>query len=860
MLKISESDSSKFTNLSRIKTTFQSLLIHDLDNAKFADIYAQTLIYGLFVARYHDVTPGTFTRSEARDLLAVTNSLLRDFFDHVTGTGFEPALAHIVDEMCDIFRHTNIAHMMHGLYQKQDIHTHDPVIHFYEDFLSEYDPALRMERGVFYTPAPVVRFIVRAVDDVLVKHFGLADGLADTSKIHIQKVEKTDNKGKKIMSKEQEVHRVQILDPATGTGTFLNEIISHIHTKMNMNASMWSDYVDTDLIPRLHGFELMMASYTIAHMKLGLTLAETGAKNLKNPFQIYLTNSLEEAKTDADVQQNIFNFGIMQSLTQEAIRADEVKRDKPVMIVVGNPPYSGISTNKWEWITAKIEDYKYVDGTHFGERKHWLGDDYVKFFRLSESLIERNGEWVLAFISNHGYLDNVTFRGMRWHLIQTFDHIYIVDLHGNSTKNEWDDNVFDIKTGTAIFIGVKNGEKKKWSNAQVYHIDQYGKRTDKYRWLEENDLSTAKELVPLAPAYFYIPKDLSLDSEYRAGFGVDEIFPVNVTGIVTAIDKLAIHFTPKEAEELTQKILNSSNPYEEFGIKDQRKHKKELRIEELREAFENPATEIAYRPFDIQYMYYTKKTECWINSPRYEIMKHILKQDNISLLVGRQWQVTWDNSWNLVSISNKITDFNNFYRWGALQFPLYLYSENENLEWATRTPNLDPVIWAQIHGAIGDTTPEEILDYIYAVLHAPKYREKYREFLKSEFPRIPYPTSRESFDALVTLGGELRSLHLMESPLLASSAVRFEWDGDNVAEKITYSDGKVYINKTQYFDGVSPVAWEFYIGWYQPAQKWLKDRKWRTLGWEDARHYGKIVKALVETSRVMGEVDKVLEV
>ncbi len=853
-------NTDRYPDIWKLYDTFKSEILHDLSHEDFADLYAQTLVYGLFVARYHDKTPDTFSRSEARDLVPKSNPLLRRFFDHIAWEGYEKRLEYIVDELCGVFAHADVHALMHWLYQKE---THDPVIHFYEDFLGEYDDNLRKLRGVFYTPAPVVKFIIRAVDNVLKTHFNLPKWLADTTKIQVEReLQKYDKKwGRK--TETIETHRVQILDPATGTGTFLDEIVRHIHSKMSGQAGMWPSYVNQDLLPRLHGFELMMASYTIAHLKLGLTLAETWVTDLEKRLQIYLTNSLEEAKWSKENQWNI--FWLLESITDEARLADEVKRDKPVMIVVGNPPYSGVSTNVWEWITKKIEDYKYIDGVHFGEKKHWLQDDYVKFFRLGESLIEKNGEWILAYITNHGYLDNPTFRGMRWHLLMTFDHIYVVDLHGNSKKKETapdgskDENVFDIQQGTAIFVWVKNGTKKKWELAIVTHIDQFGKRQTKYDWLEKNTLESAKQLIPTDPYYFFVPKNNDGQGEYEAGFWVNKIFSVNVTGIVTAIDKLAIHYTPEEAKELTSRILSSPNPYQEFGIKDQRKQKKEARIEELRNTFNSTIpVQICYRPFDTRYMYYTKRTECWMNSPRYEIMKNML---------------SWKNIWLISARSNKSQEMNHFFlarnmseakTWESttqsMQFPLYLYSDWDTLDGSIRTPNLDPVIWKEIDEIVWSTTPEQILDYIYAVLHSPSYREKYKEFLKIDFPRVPYPSSHEQFNSLVVLGGELRTLHLLESPKVEEYITTFPIAGTNEVEKISYIDGRVYINSDQYFGDVPSVAWEFYIGGYQPAQKWLKDRKWRTLTWEDISHYQSMIVALFETSRVMGEVDRVLEV
>lgn len=457
MLTEENRTAGKYADIFALFDIFKKEILHDLDYHNFADLYAQTLVYGLFVARYNDETPDNFTRSEARDLVPKSNPLLRKFFDHIAGEWFEKRLGYIVDELCDVFAHADVRALMHGLYQKADIETHDPVIHFYEDFLGEYDASMRKQRWVFYTPAPVVRFIVRAVDDILKTHFWLKRGLADTSKIKHETIgHVTDKRGKmSTKSLTEEVHRVQILDPATGTGTFLNEVIRHIHWSMKDQAGIWPSYVQNDLIPRLHGFELMMASYTIAHLKLWLTLAETGVSELDQRLQVYLTNSLEEAKTNRETQGTL--FGLAESITREGQYADEVKSDKPVMVVVGNPPYSVSSSNTGDWILNLIKDYK----QWLWERKINLDDDYIKFIRFGEHLIEKNGEGILAFITNNSFIDGITHRQMRKHLMETFDHIYIVDLHGSSKKKETapdgskDENVFDIQQWTSIFIGVK---------------------------------------------------------------------------------------------------------------------------------------------------------------------------------------------------------------------------------------------------------------------------------------------------------------------------------------------------------------------------------------------------------------------
>jgi N-6 DNA Methylase len=433
---------------------FKQILIHDITPQGFADVYAQTIAYGLFAARLHDPTLATFSRQEAAELIPKSNPFLRKLFGYIAGPDIDDRIKWVVDSLVDIFLACNVVEILknYGKSTKME----DPIIHFYETFLSEYDPKLRKARGVWYTPQPVVSFIVRAVDDILKTEFDLPQGLADTSRISAPSPSGRAGEG---------LHRVQILDPATGTGTFLAETIKHIYKKFEGQQGIWSNYVETHLLPRLNGFELLMASYAMAHLKLDLLLTETGyastgSANANNRLRVYLTNSLEESHPDTGTL--FANW-----LSTEANEANHIKRDTPVMCIIGNPPYSGESANKGEWIMKLMEDYKKEPGgkEKLKERNpKWINDDYVKFIRLSSHLIEKNGEGILAFINPHGYLDNPTFRGMRWHLQNTFDKIYTIDLHGNSKKKETapdgsiDQNVFDIMQGVSINIFVK---KKK---------------------------------------------------------------------------------------------------------------------------------------------------------------------------------------------------------------------------------------------------------------------------------------------------------------------------------------------------------------------------------------------------------------
>lgn len=850
---------------------FKEVLMHDITPEQFADIYAQTIAYGMFAARLHDKTPDTFSRQEAASLIPRTNPFLRQMFQYIAGYDLDERVAWIVDDLAEAFRASDINKVMAG-YGKRT-RQQDPMIHFYEDFLSAYDQRLRKNCGVYYTPQPVVNYIVRAVDEILQSEFGLPMGLADTSKTKVkalnQKVKKSDKD-----TYEVETHKVQILDPATGTGTFLAEVIHAIHDKMKGQQGMWQSYVEKHLLPRLNGFELLMASYAMAHLKLDMVLAETGYEaNSNERLRVYLTNSLEEHHADTGTL-------FANALSNEANQANHIKRDAPVMVVIGNPPYSAISDNNFDWIMRLIEDYKYVNGVHFNERKHWLNDDYVKFIRLGQSFVDKNKEGVLAYINSHSFLDNPTFRGMRWNLMQSFDKIYIIDLHGNSKKKEVcpdgskDENVFDIQQGVSINIFIKNGKKRKGELAEVFHYDLYGKRQDKYDYLTGNGFADTpfRRLEPNEPFYFFVPRDESNRAEYERGFRMDEVFPANTTGIVTMGDSFAVansqeelkrrleyfletNFTPAK---LTQEYSLGKN-YADFILAS----KANLKIETPSIARFN------YRPFDVRYTYFDNRI-LW--RPRTLVMRHFTLGDNVGLIFSRQ-AIT--NNWSHIQVTTSMPDNRVHYSNKGIPMcaPLYLYSVDKQLDSAIRQPNLNVEIVGQIADKIGlqfeaeqsgnegTFAPIDLLDYIYGVLHTPSYREKFKEFLKTDFPRIPYPADASEFRRMAKVGGELRRVHLMEAPL--PMVTEFNVAGSNIVEAVKVTNGngdglcKVWINAEQYFDNVPRVAWEFYIGGYQPAQKWLKDRKGMTLDFEHIMHYQYIVSALCKTHELMNKIDNI---
>jgi predicted helicase len=882
---------SEYTNsLNAQYVSFQQVLIHDITEKAFADIYAQTIAYGMFAARLHDTSLDTFSRQEAAELIPRSNPFLRKLFQYIAGYDLDDRIKWMVDALADIFRATNVAELLAD-FGKATRQT-DPMIHFYETFLSEYDPKLRKSRGVWYTPEPVVNFIVRAVDDILKTEFDLPLGLADTSKVKIKvkDVAKStaDQRSKtKTIEREEEVHRVQILDPATGTGTFLAEVVKQIHKQFEGQQGIWNNYVEDHLIPRINGFEILMASYAMAHLKLDMLLTETGYKPRKDQrLRIYLTNSLEEHHPDTGTL--FANW-----LSTEANEANHIKRDTPVMVVIGNPPYSGESANKGEWIMKLMEDYKKEPGgkAKLKERNpKWINDDYVKFIRFGQHFIEKNGSGILAFINPHGYLDNPTFRGMRWNLLKTFDKIYTIDLHGNSKKKETtpdgspDENVFDIMQGVSINLFVKNGKKNENDLGKVNHYDIFGNRDFKYDFLNTNSIKSVSftELKVSIPNFNFIVEDLQAKSDYCKGLLISDLFFKYSLGVTTARDSFSICFTENEISRKVVEFLELSS--EEARIKyNLGKDARDWSIDEAKNDLiksgidSSRITRIDYRPFDTRHTYYTGKSKGFHCMPRSEVMNHMFSNYNIAInlvKVGRD--VDSDNYFLSKNITDKslVSSLDN-----SSVFPLYLYPEANSQHTLNhhiaRTPNLNPAIVKQIAEGLGLTfTPEkedtsgtfapiDLLDYIYAVLHSPSYREKYKEFLKIDFPRVPYPGDQQQFWQLVALGGQLRHIHLLESPVVEKRITTYPQPGSNTVEKLLFeitgedTTGKVWINTSQYFDGVPRIAWEFYIGGYQPAQKWLKDRKGRELTFEDIVHYQKIIVALTETDRIMKEIDEI---
>ena len=899
----------------RLLKAFQQALIHDLDADGFADMYAQTIAYGLLAARVEN--PKAQTADALPAQMPVTNPFLKELMETFLQVGGRQGQAGGpgldfdelgISEVVELLDAANMEAVVRDFGDKN--REEDPVIHFYEVFLKEYDAKKRMQRGVFYTPHPVVSYIVRSVHELLQTEFGLEDGLASIETWGDMQQKQPDLKIPEGVTAGSPF--VQILDPATGTATFLVEVIEVIHRTLTVKwqqqgwnekrqQAEWNAYVPEHLLPRLYGYELMMAPYAIAHMKIGLKLRETGYRfEREERVRVYLTNALEPA---SDVQGRL--EGMAPALAHEAQAANKIKREKRFTVLIGNPPYSGHSANTGEWIAnlmrgtsgfnKKTSNYFMVNGESLNERNpKWLNDDYVKFIRFAHWQIDSTGCGFLAFITNHSYLENPTFRGMRHSLMESFNKAYLLDLHGNSKKKEQapdgsaDQNVFEIQQGVSVNLFVK---KKVKQDCSVYNADLYGEQDKKYQWLLRNDAASTQwqSLSPQASFYLFTPQDMSLLDEYEKGWKINEIMPVNSVGIVTARDDLTIHWKKEDIWETVCDFVSlpPENARYKYNLgNDARDWKVELAQQDLKAGkglSKDKIVPITYRPFDIRYTYYTGKSRGFICMPRPEVMQHLLKE-NLGLVTVRQ-QSQQSQSWCLIGVTRQLIEgciISNKTKEINYLFPLRIYDITKKSLFGSieknkpekYQSNFAPGFISRLKNMLGlnyissgksnlETSfcPENVFHYIYAVFHSPEYRDRYANFLKIDFPRLPLTSSLDLFRALSKLGGDLVALYLMESPKLDQHLTTFEGSTNPVVEKISWAKNTVWIDKkqTRGFQGVPEEVWNFHIGSYQVCEKWLKDRKGRTLTADDINHYHRIVVALSETIRLMTEIDEVID-
>lgn len=885
--------------LRELYRAFQETLTPTGGPTEFADVCAQTLACGLLAARLNHAGARPFGRYNAARELPSAHPFLRQLFEALS----DPALTDepfvlLIDELTRLLAVTDVDALMNNA--SAVMCAADPIGHFYELFLTRYDPGLRERRGVYATPAPLISYIVSSLDYLLRVRFACAAGLADAEMI----VASTPD------GESERVPRVLILDPATGAGTFLSHAFERIRSvyQANGDAEQWHVYVREQLGARLCGFEVLMAPYLMAQLKLGMQLAALdlpGAEraqwrcdDLAEELRptIYLTNTLDEA-----ARRSQMLFG----------RADG-EQPGPIMVVLGNPPYAGHSANRDRWMNDLLASYKKGHpGLEKAAQTKWLSDDYVKFMRFAQWCVEQSGCGIVALITNHSYLDNPTFRGMRHSLLQCFDDLYILDLHGNSKKRERapdgtkDENVFPIQTGVAIGIFVKEQRETGSALARVHHADLWGPRSlsaaqrrqrsavsdGKFRWLSEHDLSTTAWTIvtPQAPFYLFTPQQNAFAREYEQGWPVPAIFQPNgdpAPGIVTTQDEFAISWTRAEAITKIESFVATRAEEEARALfrlcaQDQWQYaaaRRELATEQWRDEL----VEVLYRPFDMRWTVFNRHVAV---HRRTRVTRHLLAGENIALAIGRAGQVIEQDEWNILFCTRSITDFNLFRRGGNYLFPLYLYPdaaatparENPSIDPAGRRVNLagefldalsrrlhlsyEPADASDLQRTFG---PIAVLHYIYAILHAPAYRARYAAFLKIDFPRVPLTSNPALFHELCHLGERLVGLHLMER--MGESAARFPVSGNNLVEKIRYTRamhepdlGRVWINKTQYFEGVPPEVWTLRIGGYQVCERWLKARSGRRLTLHDIQCYQCMVAALCETLELMKQIDALIE-
>lgn len=822
-----EDDEQPRSQISVIYDAFQNYLISEMRPDEFSDAYAQTICYGLFIARIN-LDSEELNKWSAMRALEDAGGVIRDLFQMTMIKNPPEEIMWSVEDIMDILNKTDLHSVFRADREREKIWK-DPLFHFYEDFLREFNPQTRKRRGVFYTPDPVVNFITHSINQVLKSRLNLSAGLADKD--------------------------VTLLDPASGTGTFLASAIDVFCDESIARglSGTLNELISERLLENLHGFELLVAPYVVCHLKLLWSLREKGYTLKEGErLKVYLTNTLDPRKHISGTMP------LTISISEEGKVANHIKTGVPILVILGNPPYSVSSFNKNDWIEGLMDDYK--EAVRDERNIQPLSDDYIKFIRFGEWKMEQVDKGVFSYISNNSYLDGLIHRGMREHLMRTFDEIYILNLRGSARKGEVspdgtkDENVFDIMQGVAIAIFIKTGERRD-ENARVFYQDLWGEREDKYRVLDRKTIETLEweELEPADPYYFFVPKDWNLYDEYSGFWGVEEIFNEFSSGIATGRDKLSVAF---EKNELISKIklflddTNYKNIVEKLNIKEVGKWKISDCREILRDIDLNKLVfNYHYRPFDIRNLIYDRSI---IQRGRFDFFEKVFP-DNLYLLTTKQLST---DKFLHTFISNKLADrclISIKTKELGYLFPLYLYENDE------RKSNIKDEYLKTISELYDrEISPEEFFHYIYAVLHSPTYRERYEEFLRIDFPRVPVVSEYELFKRLSGYGEKLAKLHLMEVDFDKPIA-KFPISGDNAVKVVKYDEktGRVYINDEQYFEGVEGKHWDFYIGGYQVLRKWLRERKrhGRKLSGGDVETYQRIVSIVDETLTLMHDID-----
>ncbi|HEG0972261.1 TPA: N-6 DNA methylase [Campylobacter jejuni] len=899
--------SSKNETLLSLFNTFKETLYKELSYEEFCDSFAQTLTYSLFLAKLNNDTAKEIDLNNAKKFIPKSFPLIRSMSGFLDDS-FENLenIKWLLEEIINIINHIDITSIIKELNKTGEkdlfnrptiLSTHkDPYLHFYETFLASYDPKLREVRGVYYTPAPIVNFIINAIDEVLKQDFNHKKGLSEA------------------LNKD-----ITLLDFATGTGTFLLEAFRKALEPINKNSV---NYNPKALINKFCGFEFLIAPYTIAHLKLSQSFKEefNSPLNDDESLKIALTNTLyfKSISKEQNDQNTLFT---LIDLTKEFKKAQKIKEEQ-ILIITGNPPYSGASSNKGLYedenkISYGLEPSKanlskeqkeYIN-LYFKEKtkqntktfkaiyeKHklenekntkWLLDDYVKFIRFAQSKIDSQENGIFAFISNNSFLDNPTFRGMRYSLMQSFDKIYILNLHGDVNKKEKapdgskDDNVFDIKQGVSINIFIKQNSKAK--NTNIYYHDLYGKRKDKYEFLYENDLNSIKWTLVKnnEPFYLFLPQNNDLLEEYNKGVSVKDMFMLSGVGICSKRDNIVFHNNKENLMQLL-KDLNTKTKDELYKIYDIGEDSRDWKLDSAIKAvnkncdnLENFIKKCHYRPFDKKWTYYIENSKAFMAYPVYDIFEHFLENENIGLNVSRQSKL--NGGWQYAFITNSLVDLSLMgggNTGAGYIFPLYLYptirskkflkKENPNFNeenFTSKIENFKESFRTFIDELYKEKfSPEDILGYIYAVLFHKIYREKYLDFLKIDFPKIPFTKDKNTFKNLSKLGLKLINLHLLKNDELdfnVGEALFKDIKNKNFKiQKIKYNKDtkELFINESLYFNKVSPEIYEFKIGGYAVLDKYLKSHKEEDI---DHKHFTLIIQTLDETLKIQDEISKI---
>jgi predicted helicase len=842
---------------------FRNELIHSLEVGDFIDMYAQTVVYGLLTIELN-VAEDKFGGRDFLSKIPKGFGVLRAVFDFILHEGYTDEVKATFDRIEKILKQSHPIDCFRAYYAEDGIK--DPFMHFYETFLRAYNYDESKAKGVYYTPLPIVSYITRSVDTVLRDTLGADSGFA-----------------------EDHVH---VLDPAAGTLSFMSSAAEiAIEREDRVNGDGGLDYfIKNHVLKHFYGFELMMTPYVIGHLKMLFSLGEHGyTMDDDDGFRLYLTNTLEVnidemAEKIPEVQKHLqtYNTKVGVALNKEAHCANKVRAKKPILAIIGNPPYQRCSENGTKFTRKVMPDYKKNIGDV--QLQSALSDDYIKFIRFAQWKVDHQGQGVIGFITNNSYIDGLVHKGMRKCLMDSFDEIYVLNLHGNARTEKKtpyggrDENVFGIKPGVAITFFIKHGNKHE--STKVYYKDVWGTMKEKFNYLRGVDIDGFAEIggiggrdirttdwtevTPCEPDYFFDDRDFSLQPEYDQGVSTSDIFKEHSTGIATGRDGLTIQKTRADILGVVKKFaaLTIDAARNEFGL---RKDSRDWTIKGARNDIrahkppEKHIKQILYRPFDMRHTYYTGEGKGFISVPCYKIMQHMLEiEGNVGLFTCRNGRLDGsDNIWNSVYCTDGIGDSHIFYRSGSILHPLYTHSKYKG-----KQPNITDETFTMLEESYGTIpTSEDVFYYIYGILHSNIYREKYNEFLKIAFPKIPFTKNHNLFLKIGVIGKQLADLHLMKPDVFNTSKIKYHGRGDDKVEKISYDEEKhrVVINKNKYFEPVSKEVWEYQIGGYTVMQKWLKDRRLDVLTTDDVNHYEYIGEALGKTIELQDEVDELYD-